>query len=145
LRQDLRVLVQLGKNFEIQRQATAISLRRLAGIFEVEDGMIREPLRWGPPTVQPRTEPLWSALTAVCNAQNNLLAVYLQYQKRRFELFQDLGLTRFDERGMWIDEALGRNLAADEPAFSVPPEIRARARSKRGAEPTDRHEVTEQR
>jgi hypothetical protein len=128
LRQDLRALAQLRKNFEIQREGVGIQLTRVVRTCE----LINEP--------QPKAHPeqsvvtlgrpdlarnLASALQALAETQDNLLSVYLQYYKYRIRLSQDLGVMRFDERGMWIDEPLDPNLATVEPAYVVPPEILA--------------------
>jgi hypothetical protein len=125
LRQDLRLLATLRENFEIQREAASFALKRVADTCE----LINEP--------QPKAHPgqsvdtagtpgvatrIVSAVQGLADAQNNLVSVYLAYHKNRIEFYQDLGVMRFDERGMWIDEPLEPIVAAAE-AYLVPPDI----------------------
>ncbi|HEV3002871.1 MAG TPA: hypothetical protein VGX78_00350, partial [Pirellulales bacterium] len=101
LRQDMRSLVQLEVNLEIQREAVVIAVRRVDNT--------REALNEPPPAAQPGqavttlgptlAENLLSALQALSDAQNNFMSVYLQYYNNRIQLFQDLGIMRLDERG----------------------------------------------
>jgi hypothetical protein len=125
LRQDMRVLVQLEQNLEIQREAVAIAIRRV--------DQTREALNEPPPAAQPGqpattlgptlANNLISALQSLSDAQNNFMSVYLQYYNNRIQLFQDLGIMRLDERGIWIEEPLDQNLAAVEAMYPLPPEI----------------------
>ena len=125
LRQDMRVLVQFEQNLEIQREAVAIAVRR------VDES--REALSEPPPAVQPGQAPptlgvtlattLLSAVQSLSDAQNAFMSVYLAYWGNRMNLFQDLGIMRLDERGMWIDEPLDQNLANVEAMYPLPPEI----------------------
>jgi hypothetical protein len=125
LRQDMRSLVQLEQNLEIQREAVAIAVRR------VDES--REALNQPPPAAQPGQAPatlgatlatsLLTAIQALSDAQNNFMSVYLQYYNNRIQLFQDLGIMQLDERGMWIDEPLDQNLAKVEAMYPLPPEI----------------------
>src|SRR5690349_21575733 len=51
------------------------------------------------------------------------MSVWLQYYSNRLELYVDLGIMRLDERGMWIDEPLDKNLAQLEDIYPLPPEL----------------------
>jgi len=125
LRQDMRVLVQLEQNLEIQREAVVIAIRRVDNT--------REELNQPPPATQPGqatatlgvtlATSLLTAIQALSDAQNNFMGVYLQYYNNRSDLFQDLGIMRLDERGMWINEPLDQNLAKVEAMYPLPPEI----------------------
>lgn len=125
LRQDLRVLKQLEVNLEIQRRAVAIAIRRVDNAREV--------LNQPPAAVQPgqaastfgptAATNLLSALQALSDSQNNFMSVWLQYYSNRLETYVDLGIMRLDDRGMWIDEPLDKNLAALEEMYPLPPEL----------------------
>lgn len=125
LRQDLRVLKQLEINLEIQRRAVAIAVRRV--------DQTREALSEPPAPAQPgqaastlgptAAQNLLSALQALSDSQNNFMSVWLQYYATRMELYIDLGIMRLDERGMWIDEPLDRNLAELDALYPLPPEL----------------------
>jgi hypothetical protein len=133
LRQDLRALVQLRKNFEIQREAVANAMIRVANTCETLTKPRPEAsLADADTAVRPNPwTNLSDALQALSDAQINILAIYLQHYKHRLDLSQELGVMRFDEGGKWIDEPLDRNLAEVEPAFEVPPEINAGQRPTR--------------
>ncbi|HUY35716.1 MAG TPA: hypothetical protein VMV69_23435 [Pirellulales bacterium] len=125
LRQDMRSLVQYEQNLEIQREAVAIAIRRV--------DQSREALNEPPPAALPGQMPtafgptlattLLTAVQALSDAQNAFMSVYLQYYNNRLQLFQDLGIMQLDERGVWIDEPLDKNLAAVEAMYPLPPEI----------------------
>jgi hypothetical protein len=125
LRQDMRVLKQLEINMEIQRRAVAIAVRRV--------DQSREVLNQPPGPVAPGQPPsslgptaaqnLLSALQSLSDAQNAFMSVWLQYYSNRLETYVDLGIMRLDDRGIWIDEPLDKNLAALEEMYPLPPEL----------------------
>jgi hypothetical protein len=125
LRQDLRILKQLEINLEIQRRAVAIAIRRV--------DQTREALSQPPAPVQPgqpastlgptSAQNLLSALQALSDSQNNFMSVWLQYYANRLETYIDLGIMRLDDRGMWIDEPLDKNLAELDAMYPLPPEL----------------------
>jgi len=126
LRQDLRILAQLELNLEIQRSAVAIAIRRVDNTREVLNQ---------PPAIVPAGQAaastfaptsainMVSALTALSDSQNNFMSAWLQYYSNRLETYVDLGIMRLDDRGVWIDEPLDRNLAALEEMYPLPPEL----------------------
>ncbi len=125
LRQDMRVLKQLEINMEIQRRAVAIAVRRVDQTREVLSEP-PAPAQPGQPasTLGPTSaQNLLTALQALSDSQNNFMSVWLQYYSNRLELYVDLGIMRLDERGMWIDEPLDKNLAQLEDMYPLPPEL----------------------
>ncbi|HVW39409.1 MAG TPA: TolC family protein, partial [Pirellulales bacterium] len=126
LRQDLRVLKQLEVNLEIQRRAVAIAIRRVDNTREVlsRPPDIAAAGQAAASTLSPTAAiNMISALQALSDSQNNFMSVWLQYYSNRLETYVDLGIMRLDERGMWIDEPLDKNLAALEEMYPLPPEL----------------------
>ncbi|HEX5443454.1 MAG TPA: hypothetical protein VFW87_06485 [Pirellulales bacterium] len=125
LRTDMRSLRNFEINFEIQRQAARIAIRRV--------DQTREALNQPPPPVQLGQVPtslgptaatsLLTALQALSDSQNNFMSAWLQHYDERIQLYNDLGIMRLDNRGMWIDEPLDKSLAAVEQMYPLPPEL----------------------
>jgi hypothetical protein len=125
LRQDMRTLRQYEVNFEIQREAVRIAIRRVDNTRE----QLNQPpppvvLGQAPATLGPTSATnLLTALQALGDSQNNLMSVWLQHYDERVQLYQDLGVMRLDERGMWIDEPIDQSLAQLEQMYPLPPEL----------------------
>jgi hypothetical protein len=125
LRNDMRTLKQLEVNFEIQRQAVRIAIRRV--------DQTREALNQPPPPVVLGTVPsalgptaasnLLTSLQALSDSQNNFMSVWFQHYDERIQLVNDLGIMRLDDRGMWIDEPIDEGLAKLEQMYPLPPEL----------------------
>ncbi|HEV3340538.1 MAG TPA: hypothetical protein VG125_09280 [Pirellulales bacterium] len=125
LRNDMRLMTYFQINFEIQRQAVRIAVRR------VDD--TREELNQPPPPVVLGQPPaslgptaasnLLTALTALSDSQNNLMSNWLQHYQQRMILYNDLGIMRLDERGLWIEEPIDQGLAQLEQMYPLPPEL----------------------
>ncbi len=125
LRTDMRSLTLFEVNFEIQRQAVRIAIRRV--------DQTREILNQPPPPVVPGQTPsalgptsatnLLTALQAMSDSQNNLMSAWLQHYDERLQLHNDLGIMRLDNRGMWIDEQIDQSLAQLEQMYPLPPEL----------------------
>lgn len=125
LRGDMRALKNFEVNFEIQRQAVRIAVRRVDNT--------REELNEPPPPVLPGQAPaalgptaasnLLTALQALSDSQNNLMSAWLQHYDERQQLYNDLGIMRLDNRGMWVDEPIDQGLAQLEQMYPLPPEL----------------------
>jgi hypothetical protein len=125
LRNDMRSITYFQINFELQRQAVRIAVRR------VDD--TREELNQPPPPIVLGQAPaalgptaasnLLTALQALSDSQNNLMSNWLQHYQQRMTLYNDLGLMRLDERGVWIDEPIDQGLAQLEQMYPLPPEL----------------------
>ncbi|HJT33821.1 MAG TPA: hypothetical protein VJ783_17375 [Pirellulales bacterium] len=125
LRGDMRSLRNFEINFEIQRQAVRIAIRRV--------DQTREALNQPPPPVQLGQIPsalgptaaqnLLTSLQALSDSQNNFMSAWLQHYDERIQLYNDLGIMRLDNRGMWIDEPIDKSLAAVEQMYPLPPEL----------------------
>jgi hypothetical protein len=125
LRNDMRSMTLFEVNFEIQRQAVRIALRRV--------DQTREVLNQPPPPVVPGQTPtalgptsatsLLTALQAMSDSQNNLMSAWLQHYDERQQLVNDLGIMRLDERGMWVNEPIDQGLAQLEQMYPLPPEL----------------------
>ena len=126
LRQDLRILAQMEVNFEIQRRAVAIAIRRVDNTREAlsQPPSVVPAGQVAASTFQPTAAiNMISALQALADSQNNFMSVWLQYYSNRLETYVDLGIMRLDDRGVWIDEPLDQNLAALEEMYPLPPEL----------------------
>ncbi|HVA44937.1 MAG TPA: hypothetical protein VNH11_01000 [Pirellulales bacterium] len=125
LRADMRLITLYEVNFEIQRQAVRIAVRR------VDD--TREELNQPPPPVVLGQPPatlgptaannLLSALQALSDSQNNLMSNWFQHYQQRMTLYNDLGVMRLNDRGVWIDEPIDQGLAQLEQMYPLPPEL----------------------
>jgi hypothetical protein len=125
LRSDMRSLKNFEINFEIQREASKIAIRRV--------DTTRMELEQPPPVPVPGQPPqplgetaatnLLTALQALSDSQNNLMSAWLQHYDERIQLAIDLGVMRLDQRGMWIDEPLDQSLAQLEQMYPLPPEL----------------------
>jgi hypothetical protein len=106
MRNIVRNLNQLQTNLEIQRNAVAISIRRV--------DLTRENLSQPKPPAAPGEKPqqfgdtaavdLLNALSDLRNTQNNFMSVWLNHYATRMILDRDLGTMELDESGRWIDK-----------------------------------------
>ena len=125
LRNDMRAITYFQINFELQREAVRIAVRR------VDD--TREELSQPPPAVVLGQAPaslgptaasnLLTALQALSDSQNNLMSNWLQHYQQRMTMYNDLGIMRLDERGVWLDEPIDQGLAQLEQMYPLPPEL----------------------
>ena len=63
-----------------------------------------------------------AALSALRDAQDNFMSVWLNYHAARMSLYRDLGVMRIDERGLWIDEPLEDAIRASADDCPLPPD-----------------------
>jgi len=125
LRRILRELDYLERNLEIQRRAVAIAIRRV--------DQTRENLnRPTPPPIpgQPQAQfgptaaiNLLTALSDLRSSQNAFMSVWLSYYATRLRLFQDLGVMRIDQNGLWIEESLEQALRISAEEHPLPPDV----------------------
>lgn len=113
LRSRLRQLDRLKLNLEIQRRALAIAIRRVDQTFEDLNRPTAPPqpgessTQLGPTIAQN----LLRALSDLRNTQDNFMSVWLNYQQAQMNLQFELGIIRFDERGIWVDQTIEEALA----------------------------------
>ncbi len=121
LRNLLRQLRQFREELELRRDAMRMAIRTV----DQTQQRLREPPRVDAPAAAlgpTAVRDLLGALSDLLATQNAVLATYLNYQALRMMLYRDLGVIKFDERGLWIDEPLDRALAGvPEEDPSVPP------------------------
>ena len=95
-------------NLEIQRRATAISIRRV----DLTQEELNEPVpppEPGQPAAQfgpTAATNLLSALSDLRSAQDNFMSVWLNYYATRMTLIRDLGIMQLDDTGYWIDSEI---------------------------------------
>lgn len=123
LRQILRQIEQLRVNLEIQRRATAISIRRV--------DLTREDLNRPVPPAEPGQPAnqlgptaalnLLTALSDLRSTQNNFMSVWLNYYAMRMRLVREMGIMKIDDQGRWIDEPLEQLLNEQIEEIPLPP------------------------
>ena len=104
----LRQVELLRTNLETQRRAVEIAIRRV-DLTRAELYAPVPPSRTGQRVAQfgpTATITLEGALTALRDAQNAFLAVYLNYYATRIRLAREMGIMELDERGKWIERPL---------------------------------------
>lgn len=106
MRNHIRNLNQHRLNLEIQRRAVAIAIRRVDQTREALNKPV-PPSEPGAPASQfgpTAAQNLLSAVSALSDAQNNFMSVWLAYESTRMQLMRDLGVMQIDDHGLWIDE-----------------------------------------
>ncbi len=107
LRDLLRRIDQFKQEMELRRRAMRIAIRTM----DLTQEQLRQPPRvtegqtttgLGPTAVRD----LLAAFSDLLNTQNDVMGTYLNYEALRMQLYIDLGIAKFDERGHWIDEPL---------------------------------------
>jgi outer membrane protein TolC len=109
MRDNLRRLEQLEQELELRRQAVRIAIRNV----DVLQKQLEQPPQVGAPTQFSETlvRNLLAAYADLLQTQNDVMGTYLNYEFLRLQLYRDLGVIQFDEKGMWIDEPLEQALA----------------------------------
>jgi hypothetical protein len=126
MRQRLRDLERDRVNLEIQRRAVAIAIRRVDQTRETLNKPVPPAAPGGPPAQFGPTaaQNLLSAVSALSDAQNNFMSVWLRYEATRMQLMRDLGVMQIDDHGLWIDEpfdVIKLRVCSDQ--YPLPPDI----------------------
>jgi hypothetical protein len=142
LRQNLRTLKQHETNLEIQRKAVVIAVRRVDQTREAlnEPPAPAEPGQAVTPIGPTAASNLLTSLTALSDAQNNFMSVWLNHYSQRMSLMRDLGLMQLDDRGLWIDIPLQEALASANDPCPLPPDVPADWLKDAGVDPLGVHE-----
>lgn len=113
IRARLRALRRLEENLEIQRVALVIAIRRVDRTLEDLNRPFNPPVPGQLPDQLGPTlsQNLLQALSDFRNTQDNFMSVWLNHKDQCMELLYDLGLIRFDENGIWIEESAQEALA----------------------------------
>lgn len=112
LRQTLRTISANQVNFELQRLAVLEAARQ---IDRNEDIRIDQELNNQSSGVTAARDAV-SALSDLLNAQNNFLAIWVNYESLRRSLDLDLGTLQIDSEGIWIDPGtIGEDYGKDDP------------------------------
>ncbi|MDP7278016.1 MAG: hypothetical protein QF363_21225 [Planctomycetaceae bacterium] len=121
-RNSLRTLKLREQNLEIQRRQVKIAIRR---VDQTRETLTRPPVPGQPAQLGPTaTQDLISALSALRDAQNNFMSVWLAYYGGRMSLMRDLGVMRVDGNGLWIDESFEKALEeARQHPSALPPAV----------------------
>ncbi len=108
LRNLLRQIDQLRTDMEIQRQAAAISIRRVdltratlyAPVAPPQPGQPVAP--FGPSS----SRNLIDSLDSLRNTQSAFMSAWLSYYAARMRLARELGIMTLDQDGIWMDEPI---------------------------------------
>jgi outer membrane protein TolC len=118
VRRDLRQLETERLNFEIARASLVTAARQ---VEQTRERILTE----ARPDNTNYTQDVLNALNALLQAQNTLIASWVNYEAGRAQLLLDLDVLQLDERGVPIDE---RNRGTDQsdpgarPGAGCPPE-----------------------
>jgi hypothetical protein len=107
-------------NFEVRRAALILAVRQV----EITRLRITRPPKPGEATVLGATtaSDLVNSLTALLNAQDGILGVWVDYEGQRMNLDLELGTFRFNDRCMWADPGpIESGTLPAEPAEELPP------------------------
>ncbi len=100
VRQAWRQLQVLRENFEIARQAVRFAALQLDQAVEesaapVQPGQQQFGGRQGLNLLQ--------ALSSILRAQDNLIEIWVAYERNRLNVYRDMGIMEIDARGVWVD------------------------------------------
>lgn len=100
VRQSWRQLEVLKRNFEITRQAV-----RLAALqFDQAVELANEPVAVGQQRQSGnRGLNLLNALNSVLDAQNDLIGIWVNYERNRLNIHRDMGIMAIGADGIWVD------------------------------------------
>lgn len=99
LRDEIRTLRLNQENFELRRQALRVAREQILLNREIQTIQQENALSSGPTTARDAV----SALSDLLRAQNDFLAVYVNYEVIRRSLDFDLGTMMLRPDGVWID------------------------------------------
>jgi hypothetical protein len=122
LRNTLRRLEQFEQEMELRREAMRIAIRQV----DLMQDRLQEPPRPGAAGAaaglgENVVRDLLAAYADMLQTQNDVMATYLNYQALRMILYRDIGVIRFDGRGLWIDQPLEEALAQLDGDMFIPP------------------------
>ena len=111
VRAEIGQLRLLANNYEIQKKATEIAYAQVESAFETFTAPPdpRDSARGTAGTAAALTQQLLSAQDRLLRTQNQLFAIWINYQITRLQLYLDLELMPLDSRGVWIDEHTARD------------------------------------
>ena len=102
LRSELRAIENAQLDFELRRVAVRVAISQV----DVTQERLREPPKVGE-TIKPlgptAARDLVQSYSGLLNAQNGLLAAWVEYESLRLALDLDLGTMRLDAENQWID------------------------------------------
>lgn len=124
LRRTLRLIQVNQLDFEIRRTAVFNAISQVSSAQSRLD-QPPKPVPGGAPAgvqLSPTTaRDLTQALTALLNAQNSFLNIWVAYEAQRMFLDLDLGTMQLDAHGMWIDPGpVSEGLSPSEPSAEAP-------------------------
>jgi outer membrane protein TolC len=112
IRDAWRQLDALSRNFESARQAVRFAALQLDQAVEeaaapVAPGQSRQSGSQG--------LNLLNALESLLSAQNNLIGIWVDYERNRLNIYRDMGIMEVDARGIWNDEIYQQLVTQADP------------------------------
>lgn len=107
IRQSWRQLRVLEQNFEITRQALRLAAMQLDQAVEDATAPVRPGQQRGAGS---QGINLLNALDSVLGAQNDLIGIWVNYERSRINIYRDMGMMDIDPRGVWNDPFYQQNL-----------------------------------
>jgi hypothetical protein len=123
VRAEWRQLAVLRQNFETARQTLRFSAMQLDLAIENNNA----PANAATAGNAGRTNQggntglnLLNALNAILSAQNDLIGIWVDYERNRINIYRDMDIMQVDERGIWIDEIYQSRTSTADPANNEP-------------------------
>lgn len=116
VRSELRQLRLLAENYEIQQKAVDTAYSQVESALETFRAPPdpKDAARGAAGTAAALTQQLLQAQDRLVRTQNQLYALWTNYQTTRLQLYLDLELMALDSRGVWIDEFTTRRTCPDD-------------------------------
>lgn len=114
IRQSWRQLQVLNENFEVARQALRLAATQLD--LAVEEATA--PPKPGQPVQRSNGQQglnLLNALNSLLEAQNDLIGIWVDYERSRINIYRDMGIMEIDPRGVWNDEFYQQSTPSNPP------------------------------
>jgi outer membrane protein TolC len=112
VRQSWRNLDALRKNFETARQNVRFSALQF-------DSAVEQAAAPGQPVNRNSGLTLLNALSSVLTAQNELIGIWVSYERSRLNIHRDMGKMEIDAQGVWTNDYYQRRLPAP---IAIPPQ-----------------------
>jgi len=116
VRDSWRELEVLRQNFETARQAVRIAALQF-------DVVVENTLAPGEQQGRNAGLNLLNALGSVLDSQNDLIRIWVDYERSRLNIYRDMGIMEVDSRGLWNDPYYQRGTRGADDGPSTPPSL----------------------
>ena len=117
VRTSWRELDALRKSFETARRRIRVS----ASEYDITvESALEPPAPGARPSNQNTGLNLLNALNSVLTSQNDLIRIWVDYERSRLNIHRDMGMMDVDPRGLWTDSYYQRGAARQQDGTSTP-------------------------